>query len=93
MSIITARKKPVEIECMLCDGNNWDETEKWCPYGITAQRDIGSTKDILIIDTLEGKMRCEVGDYIIKGVNGEFYPCKPDIFKKTYDVIGERNEN
>jgi hypothetical protein len=39
------------------------------------------------IDTLEGVMTGDVGDYIIKGVKGEFYPCKPDIFKLTYDVV------
>ena len=43
----------------------------------------------LIIHTLEGNMRADVGDYIITGVNGEKYPCKPDIFKKTYDIIKE----
>ena len=37
------------------------------------------------IKTLEGKMHAKVGDYIIRGVNGELYPCKPDIFKKTYE--------
>ncbi|WP_346893545.1 hypothetical protein [Clostridium sp. UBA871] len=41
----------------------------------------------IIIHTLEGDMKAEVGDWIIKGVNGELYPCKPDIFKKTYDPI------
>lgn len=40
----------------------------------------------IIIPTLEGNMRADIGDYIIKGINGEFYPCKPDIFTKTYDV-------
>lgn len=39
------------------------------------------------IDTLEGIMEASVGDYIIKGVNGEFYPCKPDIFEKTYEKV------
>ncbi len=39
----------------------------------------------LIIPTLEGNIVANTGDYIIKGVNGEFYPCKPDIFQKTYD--------
>ena len=43
----------------------------------------------LTIDTLEGRMKADIGDYIIKGVNGEFYPCKPDIFVKTYDEITE----
>lgn len=41
----------------------------------------------LTINTLEGDMQANVGDYIIKGVNGEFYPCKPDIFEKTYDKV------
>lgn len=39
------------------------------------------------IETLEGTMRADVGDYIIKGINGEFYPCKPDIFEKSYDLV------
>lgn len=42
-------------------------------------------KIVAVIETLEGKMHADLGDYIIKGVNGEFYPCKPDIFEKTYD--------
>ena len=43
----------------------------------------------LTIDTLEGKMKADIGDYIIKGINGEFYPCKPDIFDKTYEEVTE----
>lgn len=46
-------------------------------------------KPAIIILTLEGNMRAEIGDYIIKGINGEFYPCKPDIFDKTYDECGD----
>lgn len=41
------------------------------------------------IETLKGTMKASVGDYIIKGVNGEFYPCKPDIFAKTYEEVTE----
>lgn len=41
----------------------------------------------IIIETLEGTMHASVGDYIIKGVQGEFYPCKPDIFKETYEKL------
>ena len=47
----------------------------------------------LYIYTLEGKMEAKDGDYIIKGVNGEFYPCKPDIFEKTYDLADEDSES
>ena len=44
-------------------------------------------EDSIFIATLEGVMIANKGDYIIKGVNGEFYPCKPDIFHKTYDAV------
>ena len=46
-------------------------------------------KGYMEIETLEGVMRANIGDYIIKGVNGEFYPCKPDIFEKTYEKVIE----
>ncbi len=42
----------------------------------------------IYIDTLEGRMEASIGDWIIKGVKGEFYPCKPDIFAATYDLVG-----
>ena len=44
----------------------------------------------IIIHTLEGDMKANVGDYIITGVNGEQYPCKPDIFEKTYEMVGRK---
>lgn len=44
------------------------------------------------IETLEGTMKASVGDYIIKGVNGEFYPCKPDIFEKTYERVTDETD-
>ena len=45
------------------------------------------TEQVVFIETLEGTMRADPGDYIIKGVNGELYPCKPDIFAKTYELV------
>lgn len=82
------RKKPVIIEAIQFQ----DDVEV-----ITQLSDfIGDTiyvnyenKDnpYLTIVTLEGDMKASVGDYIIKGVNGEFYPCKPDIFEKTYEKV------
>jgi len=49
-------------------------------------------EQVIIIHTLEGDMKASVNDYIIKGVRGEFYPCKPDIFEETYnEVIEETN--
>lgn len=47
--------------------------------------------DGLVIKTLEGNMKVSIGDFIIKGVQGEFYPCKPDIFEKTYEKVAEVN--
>jgi len=44
-------------------------------------------KPVLIIPTLEGELTASVGDYIIKGVKGEFYPCKPEIFEQTYEIV------
>lgn len=48
------------------------------------------TKSVQYIDTLEGKMKANIGDWIVTGVNGEQYPVKPDIFKKTYEIISEK---
>lgn len=47
------------------------------------------TDRVIYIDTLEGQMKADKGDWIITGVNGEQYPCKPEIFDKTYDVLEE----
>lgn len=47
------------------------------------------TDKVMYIETLEGTMKANVGDYIITGVNGEQYPCKPDIFNKTYETVSE----
>lgn len=45
------------------------------------------TDKVVIIHTLEGDMKADVGDFIITGVSGEKYPCKPDIFEKTYELV------
>lgn len=80
------RKKPVKISAVLFDGS----TESLIAlnsskFGLDPVKLINENeKDFIIIPTLEGDMRASVGDYIIRGVNGEFYPCKPDVFEKTY---------
>lgn len=74
------RKKPVVIEAIQFTGND-AECLVFCPTA----RDPVDNRPNLIIPTLEGDMLVSVGDWIIKGVNGEFYPCKPDIFEKTYE--------
>ena len=75
------RKKPVVIEALQFTGHNDAECLAFCPTA----RDPKENGPSLIIPTLEGDHRCSVGDYIIRGVKGEFYPCKPDIFEATYD--------
>ena len=87
-----ARKKPVEIECVQWTGSNIKEIMSFCgpkAYNIY-QINLANmpTEYSLIIHTPEGDHRAIIGDYIIKGVHGEFYPCKPDIFEKTYDIFG-----
>ena len=83
------RKKPVVVDAVRFETNNvggnehMDAILEWIGDS-AAWHD---STDIFI-PTLEGVMRASVGDWIIKGVNGEFYPCKPDIFEKTYEPAG-----
>jgi hypothetical protein len=78
------RKKPVVIQAVQWDGKNQSEIMNFCKSCNFTSHD--AAKD-LYIDTLEGKMKATVGDYIIKGVEGEFYPCKPQIFELTYENV------
>lgn len=88
------RKKPVVIEAVLWSGKNTDEVKEFT-QGKARYREwfqhneSGVDKDKLEIATLEGVITASIGDYIIKGVQGEFYPCKPDIFEATYEVVNE----
>lgn len=80
------RKKPVVIEAVQWDGANTPEIAELAG---TSMDKISSPPftNALIIKTLEGDMRADQGDWIIKGVQGEFYPCKPDVFEQTYEPI------
>ena len=83
------RKKPVVIEAVQFF-NTTESIEKLS--GFVDNQDVvvdykNPEKPIMKIETLEGIMSASEGDYIIKGVNGEFYPCKPDIFEKTYELV------
>ena len=77
------RKKPVVIEAVQFDGT--DESCDWLIPQLKSGS-ISRSFNKLHIKTLEGTMTADLGDWIIKGVNGEFYPCKPDIFDKTYEA-------
>jgi hypothetical protein len=86
------RKKPVVVEAVQWDGTNYPEVAnfiEWNDLKSVGFSNLGTNE--ITIHTLEGDMTASRGDYIVKGVDGEFYPCKPDIFKKTYDpVLDER---
>lgn len=80
------RKKPVIIEAIQFNGKNQTEI-----FAFTGAKEIseGLLDKFITIHTLEGDMKASIGDFIIKGVNGEFYPCKPDIFEKTYELVND----
>lgn len=84
------RKKPVTVEAKLMKLENVYEIAEWC-NGLAKIDDLGQDPYIKIF-TLEGTVAAFVGDWVIKGVNGEFYPCKNDIFMKTYDLLEEEEE-
>jgi hypothetical protein len=77
------RKKPVVIEAVQWNGDNLSDILRFYkPDNIL----VG---DEIHINTLEGVMVASKGDWIIQGVKGEFYPCKPDIFEQTYEPVSE----
>lgn len=85
------RKKPVVIEAVQFNGLNdylkVIEMFKQTESTLSPKEVFEFRTPIMLVNTLEGTMAANPGDYIIKGVNGEFYPCKPDIFEKTYEKI------
>jgi hypothetical protein len=94
------RKKPIEIDAMQWDGTadgatpiiDWilssDGTASYVCSDVDrcAQND-GDAPHYIEVYTLEGYMRADLGDWVIKGVQGEFYPCKPSIFEATYEPV------
>ncbi len=84
------RKKPVEIDAIEWNGDLEAVTEFMGCEPVLDDLEVFFTEGTvcsIMINTLEGTMECNPYDYIIKGVAGEFYPCKPDIFKQTYEKI------
>lgn len=81
------KKKPVVIEAIQWTGNNLQEIHDFVDdFMIGTEQTFD--EHIILIDTLEGLMKASTGDFIIKGIKGEFYPCKPDIFEQTYEKLG-----
>lgn len=77
------RKKPVIIDAIRWTGDNAVVLERFM-HDVTV---VINKHNQVEIQTLEGTMRADIGDYIIRGINGEYYPCKPDIFDKTYECV------
>lgn len=94
------RKRPVEIEAMKWDGTSTGATPiiNWvlggggtasfvCSDPDQCVETDGDTPHRIMIRTLEGTMYADLGDWVIRGVQGEFYPCKPGIFDQTYEAV------
>ncbi len=93
MTALTYRKRPVVVKAMrfYADELRMVEVARWCGGRIGREAKASDHTDVaywIDIPTLEGIMKARPGDYIIRGVQGEFYPCKPDIFEATYERVG-----
>lgn len=87
------RKRPVDVEAFQYDGDFTNQKgQAYVPHWVIKAHKVDTLffegQGELYIDTLEGKMHVSVGDWIIRGVQGELYPCKPDIFEQTYEPLG-----
>lgn len=79
------RKKPVVIEAERLTVENFGAVGAWA--GVKTCWGLDAPKPALHIETLEGTMKAFLGDYVIRGVQGEFYPCKAEIFEATYEPV------
>ncbi len=89
------RKKPVVIEAMEINYPNYEEFDKLKSEGVVVvedQDDLMNYRFHIEIETLEGTMRGNFGDWLIRGVSGELYPCKPDIFAATYEKVEDTTD-
>lgn len=87
------RKKPVVIDAVLFDGTPKGAVKVFEVFSIPEAKfvpDRDLRTGVITIPTLEGVITASCGDWIIKGVKGEFYPCKPDIFAATYEVVDDQ---
>ena len=87
------RKRPVVIEAVQIPEAGYENREAgmaFMAFIAGSSRNIAVGPDATVhIDTLEGEMQARPGDWIIRGIKGEFYPCKPDIFEQTYEKVEE----
>ena len=84
------RKRPVRIEAVQLDQENAEAVAQWCNGNLERTLSYGyDFVEALIIPTLEGDMRCAVGDWVVRGMAGEFYPVKDFIFESTYESVDD----
>lgn len=84
--VLRFRKKPVEVEAWRNDADD-NTMPEWAKAAVLIRND-GS----FLVNTIEGGLVARPGDWLIRGVQGEVYPCKPDIFEATYEPAGESND-
>jgi hypothetical protein len=91
------RKKPVVIEAFRFTGHQSDDVPNWMidalASGVAYIKSADSFDRCLFIQTLEGTMQADPGDYVICGIKGEIYPCKPDIFESSYEKAEDAPKN
>ena len=98
MAVKQYKKKPVIISAVQWTGRNFEEIKKFVGDALTCtiidtawEVGKGIPHRLLQIETLEGPHTCSPNDYIIRGIKGEFYPCKPDIFEDSYEEVEDGN--
>lgn len=87
MQILRFRKRPVVIQAVQLTDDNLSEVAEWCGGQYPDPPRVFGPNG-MDIPTLEGTMIADIDDWIIQGVKGEFYPCKPDIMDLTYELVG-----
>lgn len=80
------RKKPVVIDAMRLTVYSMEAVEAWCGGSVKGLA-LPREQRIIHIQTLEGEMTASIGDWVIKGIKGEFYPCRADIFAASYEAV------
>ena len=81
----TYRQRPIEIDAIQWRGDNWEEIVN--EFGNPADVVYDRSSNSLLISTLEGRMRCSYGDWLIRDAMAEYYPCRDDIFRSTYEAV------
>jgi hypothetical protein len=81
-------KKPIPVPALQWTGDNFQEIKDFCTDENLEEMCFTNNKD-LWVKTREGQLMAQVGDFIMKGIEGEFYPCAESVFKKTYDEVIE----